>query len=319
MSIIAVLALIAVVSIIVLLGIMMPAEGDNPSMQDGFRIGRTVAGLFIPGLIAYAIAGRKKARKPNQFALIFCLLGLGLNGVNAMSSLSGSTIFETPEQHVGRLMREAAGVQPVHESVFPSRRRTDDALRNEFRNLVQTNREYYQTVNKMDVSEVKTINTVESFADPAVAAAGLRQLHAVYDVDSAQEIKVKEIQDNLRRALESSAGSASERETMVNGFDKGVAEQLAKRTTLVAAEKAWVDAVDEEYAYANRHSSGFHLQNGHLVIPDATVRQALNSRIDAQEARRKEFLKAQGDFQQFQAQALDKMGVKPRDIGADRH
>jgi hypothetical protein len=317
MSIVAMLAMAAVVCIIVFLGVILPAEGTSEAMQGGFRIGRTFAGLFLPGLIAYAIAGRKKARKPNQFALVFCIAGLALNGVNAVSSLN-ETSWETPDQHIGRLMREAAGLQPVRNSIFPGERRTDDIFRNEFRALVQTNRQYSETVSKMDVSEIKNINTAESFADPAVAAGGLRQLHALFDVDSAQEAKVNEIMGNLRRALESTARSASEREGLLKGFDKGIAEQLSKRTSLVAAEKAWMDAVDEEYTYANQHASNFRVQNGHLVIPDASIREAFNSRMDAQEARRNEFLKAQKEFQQFQAQTLGKMGVKPQDVGANR-
>jgi hypothetical protein len=317
MSILAMLAMIVVAGIIVFLGITLPAEGETKAMQDGFRGGRTFAGLFFPGLIAYAIAGRKKSRKPNQFALMFCLFGLALNGANAVSTLDWSSVSETPEQHVGRLMREAAGLQPVHDSMFPSQRRTDDVLRNEFRTLVQTNREYSETVSKMDITEVKNINTVESFADPTLAAGGLRQLHALFDVDSSQEVKVKGILSNLRRALESSTSSPSERESLLKGFDNGLAEQLSKRTALVTAEKAWVDAVDEEYAYASQHSSDFHLQSGHLVIPDASIRQALNTRIDAQESHRKEFLQAQKEFQQFQAQTLEKMGVKPQDVGAN--
>jgi hypothetical protein len=36
--------------------------------------GYALAGALIPGAIAYAIAGRKKARNPNKFAL--CFLGL---------------------------------------------------------------------------------------------------------------------------------------------------------------------------------------------------------------------------------------------------
>src|SRR5215467_8728039 len=92
MSIVGMLAIAAVVGIIVFLGIMLPVEGDNQAQVEGFRVGRTLAGLVFPGLLAYVIAGRKRARKPNQFALLFCLFGLILNGANAMSSLSGGGI-----------------------------------------------------------------------------------------------------------------------------------------------------------------------------------------------------------------------------------
>jgi hypothetical protein len=317
MSVLAMLALAAVVCIIVFLGIMLPAQGKNQAVQDGYRFGRTFGALFVPGLIAYVTAGRKKVRKPNQFALIFCLVGIVVIGGSAMSSLNVGHP-ETPEQHLGRLMREAAGLQPARNSIFPGQRRTDDTFRDEFRALVQTNRRYSETVSKMDVSQIKNINTAESFADPALAAGGVRQLHALFDVDSAQEAKVNEILANLRRALESSARSASERESLLKGFDKGMAEQLSKRTSLVAAEKAWIDAVDEEYTYTNQHASNLRVQNGHLVIPDASVREAFNSRMDTQEVRRNEFVRAQKEFQQFQGQTLEKMGVKPQDVGANQ-
>jgi ABC-type Fe3+-siderophore transport system permease subunit len=38
--------------------------------------GYALAGALIPGAIAYAIAGRKKARNPNRFALSFLLLSI---------------------------------------------------------------------------------------------------------------------------------------------------------------------------------------------------------------------------------------------------
>src|ERR1700690_3766512 len=41
---------------------------------EGF--GYALAGIIIPGLIAYAIAGRTKVRNPNRFALVFCGISL---------------------------------------------------------------------------------------------------------------------------------------------------------------------------------------------------------------------------------------------------
>jgi hypothetical protein len=38
--------------------------------------GYALAGSLIPGAIAYAIAGRKKVRNPNRFAIVFVLLCL---------------------------------------------------------------------------------------------------------------------------------------------------------------------------------------------------------------------------------------------------
>ena len=40
----------------------------------GEVFGYALAGAMIPGAIAYAIAGRRKVRNPNRFALAFLLL-----------------------------------------------------------------------------------------------------------------------------------------------------------------------------------------------------------------------------------------------------
>jgi hypothetical protein len=316
MNRLALLAMFVVLALIVFLGSMLPTGEENQARALGFRIGRTFASLLLPFLIAYVFAGRKSARKPNQFALIFCGLAILLMGSYAVSSGVFGSSFESPDQHVGRLMREAAGLQPVRESLFPGRRRLDDALRDQFRALVRQNNDYTETVNKIDVSQVKYLNSPESFADPDSAAGALKQLHALCDADADQEAKVKVILDNLRHALETSASSPSERDTLLRGFDSGLDPQRAKRQAVVAAEKGWMDAVDDEYAYAAQNAGKLSLNQGHLVINDPEVRETFNTKIRFQESQRNAFLAAQKEFNEFQAQSLQKLGVNPKDIGA---
>src|SRR5262245_25856025 len=198
-----------------------------------------------PGTAAAAAPAPAQGR--SRRTTLFVMLGvaavvalMGFLGVG----MSGS--FESPEQHVGRLMREASGLQPVHNALLPSNRRIDDALRDQFRNLIRVNREYTETVKNADISEVKRINSAESFANPDYAAPALQQLHNVYAIDAAQEEKVKSILDNLRHTMETEINSPSERESFLKGFDSSVQAQLATRRQAVAAEKAWVDAVDYE-------------------------------------------------------------------------
>lgn len=313
---VAIVAMFAFIILAIVLGFMLPTGQTNEARALGFCFGRIIVSLLIPGLIAYVIAGRKSARRPNLFAGIFCALVALLVGRYAVVSGSFDLGFESPDQHVGRLMREAAGLQPVRESLFPARRRLDDALRDQFRALVRQNHDYSEKVSKMDVSRVKNLNSPESFADPESAAAALRQLHDLYEADADQEVKVKEILDNLRHALENSTSSSSERESLLRGFDHGLDPQRAKRQAVVAAERAWMDAVDDEYSYAAQNAGKFLLLNGHLVVNDSEVREAFNNKIRYQESQRKAFLAAQKEFNDFQAQSLEKMGVNPHDIGA---
>jgi hypothetical protein len=316
MNVLGLLAMFVVIGLIMFLGITLPTGEENETRAIGFRIGRTLMALFMPFVIAYVIAGRRSARKPNQFAVIFCLLGVLFMGGNLASSGVLGSGFESPDQHVGRLMREAAGLQPVRESLLPSRRRVDDALRDQFRALVRQNHDYTETVSKMDISEVKYLNTPGSFANPESAAGALRQLHDLYAADAAQEAKVKQILENLRHALETSASSPSERDTLLRGFDTGLDPQMAKRQAVVSAEKDWMEAVDDEYAYAAENVGKLGLIQGHLAINDPEVRERFNTKLRFQESQRKAFLVAQKEFNDFQAQSLKKMGVNPQDIGA---
>jgi hypothetical protein len=315
MSLVAVLAIVAVTVGVVTIEFMLATGEKNPDVALGFHIGRLIPTLLVPFLIAYVIAGRKRARKPNLFAGIFCGIALLFTTNTAISS-GGLDLGESADQRVGRLMREAAGTQPVHQSIWPARRRFDDALREQFRALVRQNKEYSETIRKMDVSQIKNLNTPESFANPEAASGALRQLHDLCDDDAAQEVKVKEIIGNLRQALEKSASSPSERETLVNGFDKGFEPQSARRQAVVAAEKVWMDSVDDEYAYAAHNPGKLVVVNGHLIINDAEVRETFNTKLRFQQSQRKAFLAAQKEFDAFQAQSLQKLGVSPHDVGA---
>jgi hypothetical protein len=305
------LGILAVLALTILAAMVRPVDPSSQSFQDGERIGGLLASVLFPGLIAYVIAGRKKARKPNLFALIFCLicvLFLATSFVGAMTPESG-------EQRIGRLMREAAGLQPVRQSLLPRSRRWDDGVREIFRDLLRQNKTYADAFSKIDQSQIGKINTPQSFADPSMAAAALQQLHASYDLDSENEVRVKEALEKLRVAMESGVPSF-EREDVEKGFQQGLAAQMPKRRRLVEAEKQWIDAIDSEYAYAHQHEHDLQLVQNHLVISNPAVREEFNMLVREQEARRKELLESKKEFDQFQSRNLQKFGMTAKDVGA---
>jgi hypothetical protein len=311
MSLWAGLGILAVIALAVAATMVRPVDPGTKGFQDGERIGGLLASVIAPALLAYVIAGRKKARKPNQFALIFCLVGV----VFLAGDFARGVNFESDDQRINRLMREAAGLQPIHPSMLPSNRRWDDEVRDVFRDLLRQNKEYSEALHKLDQSQVDKINSPESFADRRVAEPALQQLHAAYDLDAAQEIQVKETLEKLRAAMESGVSSASERDAVEKGFEQGLAKQMPKRRRLVEAEKQWLDAVDSEYACAQQHERDFILLQGHLAIASTAVREEFNSRVREQEALRKELLDAKKEFDQFQSQTLQKAGLSAKDAG----
>src|SRR5207302_8341487 len=139
-------------------------------------------------------------RNPNLFAGLFFGIALGMILLNGMGNL-GSWQAETTDQKVGRLMREAAGLQPVRHSLF-GEAKTDVKMRDLFKDLISLNKEYKDAAGKLDTSATKNLSTPESFADPDSAADGLNQLHAAYALDAHQEERMQQIMENFKRSFD---------------------------------------------------------------------------------------------------------------------
>jgi hypothetical protein len=312
MSVVARVFLVVVILLAIVVAVLKALQDTtDPAMMIGEQIGALIVLVGFPFLIAWLAAGRKKVRHPNRFVLIFCLI----SGFIILANSTTVFNFEQPEARFARLLREAAGVQPVSHHGFGRQRRFDDQVRDQYRKLLQQNRDYTEAVRQMDNSRVKDLNSAASFVTPEAAQEGLAQLHALYDVDAAQEQKVRAIMADLRQVLETYASSPAERDEILKGFDSGLSAQLGERQKALDAEKGWVEAEDDVHAYASAHHGAFALLNGHLVISDGTVRSEFNTKIDTQEEKRKAFLKAQRQFSQSQADSLKKMGLSGKDLG----
>jgi len=221
---------------------------------------------------------------------------------------------ETPEQLMGRLMREAAGAQPVHESFF-SDKEFEDGCREQFRKVIHLNQEYMARSNQLDTSQMGKVGTPESFADPENAAEGIRQIHASLNLDRELEQKLKEIVAGLRQTFEKSSWSAAEREAALRGFDMGLAKAMEKRAPVINAEQGYANAMDDLYKFASDHHAEIQLVSGRLQIQDQATLESFNAKITAYNARRGEFLRAKQEFDRFQSDLLNKTGVTPKDAG----
>lgn len=313
MSVVARIFLVLAAVLALLMTIFRPVSPGDPAYVIGEHLGIFLMVMGLPLLVAWLAAGRTRVRHPNRFALIFCVLSgffLLLNAATLMAN------FEAPEQRFSRLMREAAGLQPESHRGFGRQRRFDDAIREQYRRLLQQNRDYVGAVKQMGVSKVQVLNTAEGFANPEAEEQGLQELHALYALDTDQEQKVRVIMGELRHVLENYAGSAQEREAMLRGFDASLAEQLNKRQEAVTSEKAFVDAIDDVHAYARAHRNDFSLVGGQLIFTDPAVQEEFNAKARVQDEKRNAFLTAQRQFNLSQAEILGKMGLNQKDIGA---
>jgi hypothetical protein len=304
------IVLVSMLAIGFAFGAPVPPMADG-SEAVGYRFGRFLGAILIPLLVAYIAAGRKKVHNPNLFAGLFCGIGLFLVLVNAGNSL-GSLQPETAEQKAGRIMREAAGLQPVRKPLF-GEDKTDTKLRNFFKDLIAINKEYQQAVDKLDMSATDKLNSPESFADPDSAAEGLRQLHAAYAVDELQEQRMQQVLEKFKHGFDDL--SPTVREDMLKGFNEGLARAMPARQRATSTEKIWIEALDEVYAYAAAHHADFRMSNGHLGIVHDDVREEFNTRVRTLNARRQEFMQAKNDFEKMQGQNLQRMGVSRDQTG----
>ncbi|HKD79627.1 MAG TPA: zinc ribbon domain-containing protein [Candidatus Angelobacter sp.] len=283
----------------------------NEAEALGYRIGTVFGAIFLPFIIAYPVAGRRKARNPNLFAGIFCGIAFVLLLLNAGGSHLGSW-QETTDQKVGRLMREAAGLQPVRHSIF-GEDKIDAKLRDFFKNMISLNKEYTEAAGKLDTSGTKNLSTPESFADPDSVADGLKQLHAAYDLDMHQEERVQELMENFKHSFDDL--SASDRKTMLDAFDAGLSRAMPVRQRAITAEKAWIDAVDDIYDYCQAHHADFIMSGGHIGITDDQVREEFNVRIRTLNTRRTEFLQAKHEMEEMQSHSFQSVGMSPQQAG----
>lgn len=246
--------------------------------------------------------------------IIVVLLAAGIGGFLYLRNAD----TEDPEARVGRLIREASGSQPVKTGFIynlSKMKKFDDTFRDLYKNLFRINQDYIAAVKGADISAVSTLGTPTSFADPSTVSEGLRQLHAVYDLDMNQEQKVKDVVEHIHELIQTGDWASSDREGIMKGFDAGLSVPLAKRQSTVAAEQAWVQSIDDVYSYAQQNHSVFVLNEGQLLISDNDVLQNFNSKLQTMNSRRTEFIQAKDDYDKFQAETLRKMGVSPKDMG----
>jgi hypothetical protein len=308
-----------VVGLIVFLASTAPIpQLPNHDQEIGYRFGYFIWPFLIAMTVAWLVAGRKRKRNPNLFAALFCLIAVGLTVLSLAGNqkATGALPFQSPEtteQKMGRLMREAAGLQPVRKHLF-AESRFDTWARDFFRDVIAFNKQYQQQFDQLNTKDVAILGTSASFADPDLATAGLQEVHARYKLDSLEEQRLQQLMDNFRQR--SSDFAYSDRQDLIKGMDEGLARFMPIRNKVIAAEKAWVDSLDDIYSFARIQHSRIELTDAdHLIITDSQVRQEFNARVRAMNSRRQELLNARRKFVSMQDNTFQQLGITRKEVG----
>jgi hypothetical protein len=99
-------------------------------------------------------------------------------------------------------------------------------------------------------------------------------------------------------------------------MDEGFARVMPVRHKAIAAEKAWVDSLDDIYSFARIRQSKITLSRAdQLIITDNQVREEFNARVRAMNSRRNEYVQASRDFASLQNNTLQKLGLTGKETG----
>lgn len=223
---------------------------------------------------------------------------------------------ESPEGHLNRLVREAAGNRPIQNIGSASQIAFDSAFRAQYRRLIEVNRSYARAQSKIHADGIRQLSTPESLANPDGASANLRQLHLAYEIDVAHERESAEAYSGFRRVFEKAEWAGPYRNKFLETFDKTTSLPIAQRRRIITAEKEWINSLDDLYKFASYHKNTFSVAGGALLVSDPIVKQDLNNRIIAETGNRLAFIKAKREYSQMQERVLRALAVDPRSLDA---
>jgi hypothetical protein len=249
--------------------------------------------------------------KSNILTLILC--GLTFGGV--FTRAAGGQARETPKEHVNRLLKEASGMQSVRKDASGNEPAFDLAFRSEYRDLIQANRTHVAALKQIDPRQLSQLGTPHSLIHPASAISALDQLHAGYLLEIEHEKKVQHIYARLHRIFETADLASPTRTSLLKSFEDTIVVPSSERRRCIAAEKSWIDAMDDLYLYANAHLQALQIVEGTVEISDPVVRQEFNGKIVSEEIHRRAFIEKKREYLQLQAQVFRGLAIDPTNVG----
>jgi hypothetical protein len=269
----------------------------NISTPGAYHTGETLGFLLIPFLIAYVAAGRKKARRPNLFAGLFCGLSVVLGGLWLLGTAANALVpTETTDARIGRLMREADGKQPVKD--YPGGYgQLDTVLRDFFRSAQQRDRDYRAEVQNLDESEMRRLYSGMSFSSPQEIQRVMQQLQQVLDVDLKQEQAVREMVNTTEGRIRGLDVAEKDKQDVIAGMERTLAPIYSARAELISAEKDWIESTEALYQFGYEQENEIQIRGNEIFIANPYVRQEFNNRWRASRQAEQSFSTRQKQFQ----------------------
>lgn len=270
--------------------------------------GYAMGGLLLPALIAYAIAGRKKARNPNLFALSFCALCV----FSLLLEISNRPLGL--KERMAGLMKEAAGTKARDAAESP----IDALARKMFEDILQQRKSYEVEVAKFK-DDMAHIYTAESYSSKPSMQRSIKSMQAVLALDQQYTRQLQVLPQHMKELADRSSLSEEDKQ----GFMKGVNETMANskllsvRDQAIEAEARWVDATVTLYNLASANVAKIHVKNSKILIDDEKLRTEFNKDLEKSQDLRKSIDTLNAQVNQLQQEALQQSGLTKQDLKID--
>jgi len=272
--------------------------------------GYAIGGLFIPGLIAYAIAGRKKVRNLNRFAFAFCALCV----FSLLIEVSSSGHPLNMKDRFAGLMKEAAS----GKSGSPGDNAMDTLVRDIFKDMLDQKKSYDGEVAKLN-EDLAHIYSAGSFSSKASMQRSIKAVQEIVALDQGYYRQLQALPQHIKDRVDKSSLDDSDKEGFMKGINNSYANSklLAVRQQAGDVEGKWGDATIALYNFALAHSDRIRVKDTKIIINDEHVRAEFNQDLKNSQDLRKSLQAFNSQIEQLQQDNLQQVGLTKKDLKLD--
>lgn len=289
-------------------------SGRFDSETQGYMLGGCIAAFLFSCFVVW-LYYRKKPAQPSssKMAFLVSVWALVFTIPHFIGSKEDSAEYRDAAfaQRMAILMKEAAGELPPS----PLKEKWEGPLRDLYKDVIQLNREYQKESDELDNAELANLYSPSSYATAAKMTRILAELRATEAVDTKQNAALKPLLESLKNRIRALDISENEKEECLRGVDKGIMAESSDRERVYAKEKDWLDQSIDLYQFALDNKKSFTVHNNAVSSRIAGFLDSFQSKQARAISLKEDFVAAEGEFESKRKSKLEKMGLRPTDVG----
>jgi hypothetical protein len=276
----------------------------------GEAFGYALSGVLIPGLVSYAIAGRKIVRDLKRFGLAFFLVSAFVFGLEVSQGHPKQS--ESPSDLVKEVTGKKA-VDPANSS------ETDRLWRTVLGDVLAIRKSHDAQVAKFS-SDLSQIYAAESFSNRVSMQRSIDAVQGTLAADEDFSHQFQAWRDDIKEKVDHSSLSEADKEGFIQGVEKtiGGSDILKVRDRIVQAEEKWAAATKDLYTYAMANDQKIKVKGSELLIDDEKVRSDVNRQLKYCKDLRSNMRSLNSQLRQLQDAGMKEVGITRDDLGLEQ-